>query len=56
MSGPEVIDACSDFVTGELAERNEGRFSVCRKIGFVDRTGSTITASTVDAVDTPENL
>lgn len=56
VSGPEAIDACSNFVTGELAERNENRFSVCRKIGFVDRTGSTITASTVDVVDTPENL
>lgn len=48
------MDARSDLVTGELVERKEDLFSLCRRLCRAGG-GSMIMTSTVDAVDIPED-
>jgi hypothetical protein len=45
----------SDFVMGELADRKEFLFSVCRSVRLARLGESMIIASTVELLETPEN-
>lgn len=48
------MDARSDLVIGELAERRELLFSVCRKDRWARFGESMIIASTVEVEETPD--
>jgi hypothetical protein len=52
----EVIELRFEFGTGELADRNDGFFSVCRRVRLFCGCESMTIASTVDVVDKPEYL
>lgn len=53
-SGLETSDVRADLVTGELVERRDCLFPVCRSFRLAGRGASMIIASIVDDVDTPE--
>ena len=52
----ETRQSWQDLGMGELTERSEEFFSVCRRVRFLCGGDSMTIASIVDVVDTPESL